>query len=123
MRPGTFDFLRYGDDVGAIYRQDDGAFLIDPDGAGAAPEITIGDQNFNVRSLRGNAVLRWEWSPGSTLFLVWQQRRYDRVRRDAYDPLLDDGIGAFDFRYDAGELVRIRPDNIFLIKVNYWLNL
>ena len=121
--PGTFDFLRYGDDVGAIYRQEDGAFLIDPDGAGAAPAITIGDQNFNVRSLRGNAVLRWEWSPGSTLFLVWQQRRYDRVRRDAYDPLVADGIGDFDFRYDSSELVRIRPDNIFLVKVNYWLNL
>ncbi|MDE0072482.1 MAG: hypothetical protein OXU32_00665, partial [Gammaproteobacteria bacterium] len=62
-------------------------------------------------------------SPGSTLFLVWQQRRYHRALRDAWDPLASDGIGDFDFRYDAGELVRIRPDNIFLIKVNYWLNL
>ena len=121
--PGTFDFLHYGKDAGTMYRLESGGFLIDPDGAGAAPEITIHDQDFNVRSLRGNAVLRWEWSPGSTLFLVWQQRRYHRALRDAWDPLASDGIGDFDFRYDAGELVRIRPDNIFLVKVNYWLNL
>ena len=121
--PGTFDFLRYGEDVGTMHRLENGGFLIDPDGAGRAPRFTIGDQDFNVRSLRGNAVLRWEWSPGSTLFLVWQQRRYHRALRDAYDPLVADGIGDFDFRYDTGELVRIRPDNIFLVKVNYWLNL
>ena len=121
--PGTFDFSRYGQDAGLMHRLDNGGFLIDPDGAGRAPDFTIGDQDFNVRSLRGNAVLRWEWSPGSTLFLVWQQRRYHRALRDAWDPLAADGIGDFDFRYDTGELVRIRPDNIFLVKVNYWLNL
>ena len=121
--PGTFDFSRYGADAGSMHRLENGGFLIDPDGAGRAPDFTIGDRDFNVRSLRGNAVLRWEWSPGSTLFLVWQQRRYDRVLRDAYDPRMADGIGDFDFRYDTGELVRIRPDNIFLVKVNYWLNL
>ena len=121
--PGTFDFLRYGQDAGTMYRLADGGFLIDPDGPGSAPKITIADRDFNVRSLRGNAVLRWEWSPGSTLFLVWQQRRYHRALRDAWDPLASDGIGDFDFRHDAGELVRIRPDNIFLVKVNYWLNL
>ncbi len=122
--PGTFDFLRYGQDVGTMTRLDDGGFLIDPDGAtGAAPEITIADQDFNVRSLRGNAVLRWEWRPGSTLFLVWQQRRHHHALREAWNPLADDGVGDFDFRHDAAELVRIRPDNIFLIKATYWLNL
>jgi hypothetical protein len=37
--------------------------------------FTIAPQNFNIRSLRADAVLRWEWRQGSTLFLVWQQNR------------------------------------------------
>jgi hypothetical protein len=44
--------------------------------------VTVGDQtfslparDFNTLSLRSNVVLRWEWRPGSTLYLVWQQDR------------------------------------------------
>ncbi|MGH7476258.1 MAG: DUF5916 domain-containing protein [Longimicrobiales bacterium] len=64
------------------------------------------------RSLRGNAVLRWEWRPGSTLYLAWQQTRV--------------GIGEsgdFDVADDPRELFRTAPDNIFLVKASYWLNL
>jgi hypothetical protein len=67
--------------------------------------------DFNYRSLRGNAVLRWEWRPGSTLFLAWQQTRADRGR-----------IGDFDFRRDADSLFGAPPDDIFVLKVNYWLS-
>ncbi|HSH76748.1 MAG TPA: DUF5916 domain-containing protein, partial [Longimicrobiales bacterium] len=73
--PDTFDFLTYGEEVGALSRSADGAYDIDPDGAGPAPAFQISDRDFSYRSLIGNAVLRWEWRPGSTLFLVWQQRR------------------------------------------------
>jgi hypothetical protein len=45
------------------------------DGDAEQPLYTFADPGFNVRSLRGNAVLRWEYRPGSTLFLVWQQQR------------------------------------------------
>jgi hypothetical protein len=34
-----------------------------------------GERDFDLRSLRGSAVLRWEYRPGSALFLVWQQER------------------------------------------------
>jgi hypothetical protein len=37
--------------------------------------LRLDDPDFNLRSFRSNVVLRWEWRPGSTLFLVWQQDR------------------------------------------------
>ena len=46
------------------------------DGAAA---FTLPNRDFDVRSFRSNAVLRWEWRPGSTLFVVWQQNRAREV--------------------------------------------
>lgn len=74
--------------------------------AGAVPNL-----DFNLRSLRGNAVLRWEWREGSTLYLAWQQRRSDVA-----------SYGDFALGRDQRALFRTRPDNIFLVKLNYWLN-
>jgi hypothetical protein len=71
----------------------------------------IPNLDFNLRSLRGNAVLRWEWRAGSTLYFAWQQQRQDVA-----------GIGDFDFGRDRQALFGTRPDNIFLVKVNYWIN-
>ena len=121
--PGTYRFSTYGQDVGTSVRQDDGNYLIDPDGAGAAQAFTVSDRSFNLRSLLGNAVLRWEWSPGSTLFLVWQQSRAGRIRASEFDETGALDIGIFDLGYDTQELFGLRADNIFLVKVNYWLNL
>ena len=121
--PGTYRFAEYGEDIGSSVRQDDGNYLIDPDGAGAASAFTVSDRSFNFRSLLGNAVLRWEWSPGSTLFLVWQQSRSDRLRASDFDETGALDVGTFDLDYDTRELFGLRADNIFLIKMNYWLNL
>lgn len=74
--------------------------------AGAVPDL-----DFNFRSLRGNAVLRWEWRAGSTIYVAWQQQRSD------YAP-----IGDFSLGRDARALADARPDNILLVKLNYWLN-
>jgi hypothetical protein len=81
---------------------------IDLDGAGPGDPQP---KDFNLTSLRGNAVLRWEYMPGSTMFLVWTQDRssYEEGRFElgpAFSPLLD-----------------ARPNNIFLAKVTYYLNL
>jgi hypothetical protein len=120
--PRTFDFLEYGTDVGTISRTSDGRFTIDPDGPGGpAPSFQVPDLNFNVRSLNGNAVMRWEWRPGSTLFLVWQQTRSDRLTPFNTDPAHRE-VGRFAFDRDARDLFAIRPDNVFMVKVNYWLN-
>jgi hypothetical protein len=87
------------------------SYTIDPDGAGAAPSFSIDNPDFNVRSLRGNAVYRWEYRPGSTLFFVWTQSREDTA------PYL----GTFDFNRERSALFATHPDNIFLVKASYWL--
>jgi len=75
-------------------------------------EGSTGDPDFNYRSLRGTAVLRWEYRPGSTLYLAWQQARSDYAA----------GMGDFDFGRDRQALFRARPDNVFVLKASYWLS-
>lgn len=67
--------------------------------------------DFSTRQFRSNAVLRWEYRPGSTLFLVWAQTR-DHLTGDG-DFHLGDGVDALFGR---------RPDNVFMVKASYWLN-
>jgi len=108
--PKTYDFAVYGKDRGTISRSADGVYTVDPDGAGLAPSFAFGDPNFNVRNLRGNAVLRWEYRPGSALFVVWQQQR------EGFEP-----IGDFSTGRDVGDIFKTVPTNVFLIKATYWL--
>ncbi len=116
--PRTFEFNEYGSDVGTMSRTANGGYRIDPDGAGPVTSFDVSNKNFNFRTLQANAVFRWEWRPGSTLFLVWQQSRSARLLPTS----ADDRVGDFDFGHDARELFKIHPDNVFQIKVNYWLN-
>ncbi|MEZ4417475.1 MAG: DUF5916 domain-containing protein [Gemmatimonadota bacterium] len=90
--------------------ESDGVYTGDADGDGT-PE-TWDNPDFNFGQFRSNAVLRWEYRPGSALFLVWSQGR-DRYRA------LD---GSLSVDRDLDRLFGRRPDNIFLIKVSYWLN-
>ena len=85
-------------------------YTVDADGGTATNANTFDNPDFIFRSLIGNAVLRWEYMPGSTMFLVWQQNRNG-----------SDGRGDFDFGRDYTELFRTNPQNYFLVKVNYWL--
>ena len=85
--------------------------LVDFDGDGTT-DLIFDDRDFNIRSLRMNAVLRWEYRPGSTLFLVWQQNRFSSA-----------DTSAFDLGDDLDGLWSIHPENIFIVKVNYWLGL
>jgi hypothetical protein len=73
---------------------------------------TVAVDDYNVRSFRSNAVLRWEWRPGSTLYVVWQQDRSGERDRIAH--------------VDPGSLVETldAPGNNYLaIKLAYWLPL
>jgi hypothetical protein len=106
----TRHFTEYGAAQGTVTRdRNAGTVTIEPDGPGAATAFVIGEPDFKVRSLRGNAVLRWEYRPGSTLFFVWQQSRSGQ-----------DANGQFEFRRDAGAIFRERPTNVFLVKASYW---
>ncbi|MFL5562658.1 MAG: DUF5916 domain-containing protein [Gemmatimonadaceae bacterium] len=110
--PRTSRRLDYGRDIGTITYDAPGAtYTVDPDGpAGPAVPFNFSNPDFTVRSLRGNAVLRYEYRPGSTVFLVWTQER------NGYDP-----TGRFVFRDQTRSLLSDRPVNIFLLKVNYWV--
>ena len=119
--PRTFDFLTYGRDVGTLTREPGARDLIDPDGAGPAPPFRVDDRDFNLNSLRGNAVLRWEWRPGSTMFLVWQQERAGRL--GALDAEREGReVGSFDIRDNVGDIFAVRPTNVLVFKMSYWLN-
>lgn len=112
-RPGAFEFDTYGKDRGTITRHtgtDGSAVRVDPDGQGSAPAFTFAEQDFLVRSMRGNAVLRWEYRPGSTLFLVWQQQR------EGFSEAAD--LAA---TRDLGSPFRDAPRNVFLVKMSYWM--
>ena len=87
----------------------EGAQHVDLDGDGAS-DFSFRDRDFNVRSLIGNAVLRWEYRPGSTVFLVWQRQQNASVN-----------LGDFDFRRDVDALWGIPADNRFILKMNWWL--
>lgn len=108
VAPKTFDFLTYGEG-GSTF--DPATLVADPDGDGPADPLELPNLDFNFRSLRGTAVLRWEFRPGSTLFLVWTQSRSDFEE-----------LGRLDFRRSVGELFGAKPDNIFAVKLTYWLS-
>ena len=70
-----------------------------------------GNPDFNVKSFRTTNVLRWEYKPGSTLFVVWQQAREN-----------DAVAGGFRLGRDARAIFGVPPHNVFLVKLAYWLN-
>ncbi len=110
-RPATASFNYYGRDGSTIMPNEDG-YVVDPDGLGPAPAFTFANPDFNVKSLRGTVVFRWEYRPGSTFYLVWTQSRQDFANP-----------GDLDFGRDLGDLIAARGDNIFMLKVTYRFNL
>jgi len=102
----SYTLREYGTDGTTLTRFDSDSIVV-TDGAA---RIQLPVRDFNVLSFRSNFVMRWEWRPGSTAYLVWQQNRGDQERsgslvrpRSLYDAL------------------RAVGDNVFAIKLNYWL--
>ena len=119
--PGKSEYDVYGRDRGTVcaLSKDGGrTYAIHPTEAVECPAsageaegmLVTDDPDFNVRSLRGNAVLRWEYRPGSALFFVWQQERSGF-----------EALGGFDARRDVGRLFREPARNVFLVKATYWI--
>jgi hypothetical protein len=113
--PRTTQTNVYGRDVGTIGATKDAtgmitAYTIDPDGTGPAAAFTISNPDFSEQSLRGNAVFRWEYRPGSVLYVAWTQSR-----------LADAPFGDLEFSRDRSALLAARPDNILLVKASWWL--
>jgi Domain of unknown function (DUF5916) len=107
--PQRFDFAEYGAVRGTVTPETDG-LRVDPDGLGPAAAFAIDNQDFTVRALRGNAVLRWEYRPGSALFLVWSQQREQE---------LDDA--RFGIASQAARSFADPGRQVFLIKFSRWI--
>jgi len=107
--PRSFDFLVYGTGGSSIkYDADSAVYTVDPDGSGPAEAFTIDNPDFNYKSLRINAVLRWEWRLGSALYVVWTQNRENT-----------DFPGDFEMGRDARALWHAPTDDVFLVKFTY----
>jgi len=102
----SYDLREYGTAGTTIDRFADDSLVV-TDGAA---RFSLPVRDFNVLSFRSNVVLRWEWRPGSTAYLVWQQNRFDQLTSGR---LVRPGS-----LYDA--LTSI-GDNVLAVKVNYWL--
>jgi hypothetical protein len=96
---------------GRTCRDDAGTRYVDFDDDGTA-DVTFADRDFNLRSLNSTAVLRWEYRPGSTFFLVWQHRQAERA-----------SVGDFDVGRDLRALVGAPSDDVLILKANIWLSL
>jgi len=105
-KAGGRELRRYGEDGTTLTKNPNGSYTV-TDGSDT---FTFSNGDFGYLSFRSNLVLRWEFRPGSTLYLVWQQNRSgDR---------------------DPGRLVRLSSlwhsleatgDNFLAIKISYWL--
>lgn len=96
--------------TGRTCLNESGTRFVDFDQDGQS-DLSFSDRDFNIRSLRANAVLRWEYIPGSTIFFVWQRRQSDQAR-----------VGNFDFSRDLSALFDATADNVFILKANIWIS-
>jgi hypothetical protein len=110
-QPSTYSFLRYGHDIGQIaFDPATSNYTVNPDNTGQAAQITFSDPNFNLKSLRVNAIFRWEWHLGSTLYLVWTENRQDHSNP-----------GYYSTSHDVAHLFG-HPDDVFLARIAYWFS-
>jgi hypothetical protein len=78
-----------------------------------APYDYSDNLDFNFKEFNSNLVFRWEYSPGSTLFLVWSRGASD----------FEEEYGRFEPGRDLGNLFSTAGDNTFLIKINKWFSM
>jgi hypothetical protein len=95
--------------AGLATRVDEGTVHTDVDGDGT--EESFDRPDFNFKQFRSNAVLRWEYRPGSALFVVWSQGRNHFVEN-----------GDFRFGGDVRDLFGVAPQNVFMVKLSYWMS-
>ena len=100
-------FYRFGPDEIA-YSEPGNEYLISETGG---PSYTLPNPDFSIREFRSNLVARWEYRPGSALYVVWQQGRSSR------EPYWDDS-----FHENWSALWSTPRDNVFLVKLSYWFN-
>ncbi len=105
--PRTYDFIEFGRDAGLLaYDPLDRRFTVGPP---SGSPFGFDNPDFNFKSLRLNAIFRWEWRPGSAMYFVWTEQRED-----------DDRPGQFSFRRDLGRTFAAPANDVILFKIAYW---
>ncbi|HYK89237.1 MAG TPA: DUF5916 domain-containing protein, partial [Acidobacteriota bacterium] len=91
------------------FQQDSNTYTVNE--GGSEPAYSFANPDFSFRQFRSNLVVRWEYRPGSTLYVVWSQ---GRTSSETY------WNSSFSSNWNAlwGE----RPDNVLLAKLSYWLS-
>lgn len=102
---GGNELRRYGTD-GTTIEESDGAFTV-TDGSDS---FTFHSADFNALEFNSNMVLRWEFRPGSTMYLIWQQRR-----EGSGDPSL------LVHPRSLSDAVSAPGENFFALKFSYWI--
>ena len=74
------------------------------------PSSLVISPDFNFRSIRGSAVMRWEFRPGSALYVAWNENRAEEVP-----------LGDFRLSRDFRAIPNAQSHDVFLVKVTYWL--
>ncbi len=112
-KPRTFTFNNYGEQSSTItYNPEKNRYEVDPDGTGER-NFQILNPDFNYKSIRLNAILRWEFLPGSTAFFVWTRNSTHELNP-----------GNFELGRDFSDLVTaLDHEDVFLFKIAYWWSL
>lgn len=119
------DFKRITQPVGGTFRErfhtfatdeisftsENNSYSVDENHDGIE-DYSMSNPDFNFRQFRSNLVVRWEYLPGSTIYLVWSQGRTS-----------SDSNGLFSYGNDMKDLFKITPHNVFLVKFSYWFAL
>ena len=88
-------------------------YALDEDGDGRA-DYVIDSPDFDVREFNSTLVARWEYRPGSLVYLVWSQARSDEALRAG------DGLT---FRRGLGQTFDVPAHDVFLVKFSKWFSL
>jgi len=89
----------------------DAGYSVDED-MDQVSDYTFDKPDYHFSQFRSNLVIRWEYLPGSTLFLVWSQGRTRSV-----------SDGSFSYAHDIRDLFGTKAQNVFLVKLSYWFPL
>ena len=110
--PRTFDFTDYTDSGTHLITYDPNTLIytVSPDTAAGAADFSFRNPDFNLKSVRTNAVFRWELKPGSTFYAVWT-----RQQQDTNYP------GTYSLSRDTKQMFRAPGDDVFLVKMAYWI--
>ena len=91
-----------------IRNSQDNEYTVDEAGDGIY-DYSFSNPDFNFKQFRSNMVLRWEFIPGSTVFLAWSQSRTD----------LDECECKFSVKQNFKDLFKVTPYDVFLVKISY----